>query len=76
MERWTRLVLRFRWPVLAVWLVVIVAGFAANAQLSDLLSNTFTVPGTDSERVRAAAEEWQVEGRARGSADPEVTGGR
>ena len=28
-----------------------------DAKLSPLLSNTFTVPGTDSERVRAVLEE-------------------
>src|SRR3954447_5307228 len=52
MERWTRFVLRHRWPVLGVWAVVLVAGFVANARLAPLLSNEFLVPGTDSERVR------------------------
>jgi putative drug exporter of the RND superfamily len=50
--RWTRLVVRFRWPVIAVWLAVIVVGGYATTHLSPLLSNTFTVPGTDSERAR------------------------
>jgi uncharacterized membrane protein YdfJ with MMPL/SSD domain len=26
MERWTRVVLRFRWPILTGWLVVLLAG--------------------------------------------------
>ena len=52
MEGWTRFVLRHRWPVLGVWLVILVAGFVANAKLAPLLSNEFLVPGTDSERVR------------------------
>jgi uncharacterized membrane protein YdfJ with MMPL/SSD domain len=52
MVRWTRLVLRFRWPIVAFWLAVIAAGFLASLHLSPLLSNTFTVPGTDSERAR------------------------
>src|SRR5438477_7769554 len=52
MARWTRLVLRFRWPILAFWLVAILAGGYATSKLSPLLSNTFTVPGTDSERAR------------------------
>src|SRR4051812_49827437 len=52
MERWTRFVLRHRVPVLAVWAVVLLLGFAANARLAPLLSNEFRVPGTDSERVR------------------------
>ena len=52
MERWTRLILRHRWLVVAAWLVVLLAGGYANAKLSALLSNTFTMPGTDSERAR------------------------
>ncbi|HKG20073.1 MAG TPA: MMPL family transporter, partial [Candidatus Limnocylindrales bacterium] len=44
--------IRFRWAVVAVWLVVLLAGGFASTKLSDLLANTFTVPGTDSERVR------------------------
>ena len=56
MERWTRLVVRFRWPILAGWLVVLLAGGFASTKLSSLLSNTFTVPGTDSERARTILE--------------------
>src|SRR5919201_7132657 len=52
MARWTRVVLRFRWPVLCVWLVVLLVGIYATSKLTPLLSNTFTVPGTDSERAR------------------------
>src|SRR5512133_161362 len=52
MAGWTRAVLRFRWPILAVWLVILLAGGVATSKLSPLLSNTFTVPGTDSERAR------------------------
>src|ERR687887_2022981 len=52
MERWTRLILRNRWLVVAVWVVVLLAGGYANGKLSALLSNTFTMPGTDSERAR------------------------
>jgi uncharacterized membrane protein YdfJ with MMPL/SSD domain len=51
-ESWTRLILRHRWLVVAVWLVVLLAGGYANGKLSALLSNTFTMPGTDSERAR------------------------
>src|SRR5438105_3254135 len=53
MERWTRFVVRFRWPVLALWLVVLLAGGYSSSKLNALLSNTFTMPGTDSERARA-----------------------
>ena len=52
MASWTRIVLRFRWPILGLWLVVLLAGGYASSKVSPLLSNTFTVPGTDSERAR------------------------
>ncbi len=57
MARWTRLVLRFRWPILAFWLAVILAGGYATSRIGSLLSNTFTVPGTDSERVRTVLQD-------------------
>ena len=57
MARWTRLVLRLRWPILGFWLVVLLAGGFATARLTPLLSNTFTVPGTDSERARTILEQ-------------------
>ncbi len=52
MVGWTRVVLRFRWPILAAWLVILLAGGVATSKLPALLSNTFTVPGSDSERAR------------------------
>src|ERR1700746_3302891 len=48
MDRWTRLILRQRRLVLAVWLAVILAGGFASTRLGGLLSNDFRVPGTDS----------------------------
>src|SRR5205823_9528039 len=54
---WTRFVLRHRRALLGAWIVVFLAGGFASSKLSPLLSNTFNVPGTDSERVRAALEE-------------------
>ncbi|MBV8079461.1 MAG: MMPL family transporter [Actinobacteria bacterium] len=56
MARWTRFVLRHRRVVLGVWVVVLLAGGYANSKLTPLLSNTFAVPGTDSDRVRATLE--------------------
>jgi RND superfamily putative drug exporter len=50
-ERWTRAVLRRRVLVLACWAVVVVAGAVASTQLSSLLTNSFTVPGTESDRA-------------------------
>ena len=57
MERWTRLMLRYRWVVVAIWAVILLAGGYASSKLPDLLTNTFTMPGTDSERARAILEE-------------------
>ena len=52
LARWARLVLRHRVPVLAAWLAVLVAGAIASTHLTPLLSNSFDVPGTDSEQAR------------------------
>ena len=57
MERWTRLMIRFRWAVVAGWLVVLLAGGYSATRLSALLSNDFTMPGTDSERARTILKE-------------------
>jgi putative drug exporter of the RND superfamily len=55
--RWTRFVLRLRWAVLGFWLIVLLGGGYASTRLSPLLQNTFTVPGTDSERARHILEQ-------------------
>jgi uncharacterized membrane protein YdfJ with MMPL/SSD domain len=52
MAAWTGFVLRFRTPVLVVWALVAAGGFVAYRHLAPLLSNQFSVPGTDSERAR------------------------
>jgi len=56
MEGWTRLALRLRWPILAAWFVVLLAGGFAFTRLNSLLSNEFSVPGTDSEHARTILE--------------------
>ena len=56
LERSTRVVLRFRFVVLALWLIVLVAGGWASARLPDLLSNSLAVPGSDSDRAQATLE--------------------
>jgi len=50
-ERWTRFVLHHRFVVLGAWIVAFVVAGAASARLSDLLTNRFTLPGTDSQRA-------------------------
>jgi len=51
MERWTRFVLRHRFIVLGLWVVTFVVAGAGSAKLAGLLTNRFTLPGTDSERA-------------------------
>jgi uncharacterized membrane protein YdfJ with MMPL/SSD domain len=57
MERWTRTMIRHRWIVLGTWLVLVAACGAASAGLTDLLTNRFTLPGTDTARAEDILEE-------------------
>jgi uncharacterized membrane protein YdfJ with MMPL/SSD domain len=51
MARWARTMIRFRWAVLSVWIVAIVAGGMASSGLADLLTNRFALPGSGSEQA-------------------------
>jgi uncharacterized membrane protein YdfJ with MMPL/SSD domain len=57
MERWTRAMIRHRWIVLGAWLILFVASGLAASGLSDLLTNRFTLPGTDTKRAEDILEE-------------------
>jgi RND superfamily putative drug exporter len=57
MERWTRFVLHHRLIVLGAWIVAFVVAGAASSRLSDLLTNRFTLPGTDSQRAEQILQE-------------------
>ena len=57
MERLTRLVVRRRRLVLAAWAVVVAASAVAASGLGDLLTNRFSLPGTDTARAEAILEE-------------------
>src|SRR5262245_7762888 len=57
MARWARTMIRFRWAVLTVWLVAFVASGIASAGLSDLLTNRFVLPGSDSDKARNVFQE-------------------
>jgi uncharacterized membrane protein YdfJ with MMPL/SSD domain len=48
--RWTRFVVAHRRSVLAAWLVLIVLGSYGTANVGKLLTNRFSVPGSESER--------------------------
>ncbi|MEA2351168.1 MAG: putative drug exporter of the superfamily [Thermoleophilaceae bacterium] len=52
MEAWTRRIIRNRRKVIAAWLVLFVIGGAATSSLADLLSNRFSVPGSEAEKGR------------------------
>ena len=52
MARWARTMIRFRWAVLAVWVVAVLAAGAASSGLSDLLTNRFVLPGAESDKAR------------------------
>jgi trehalose monomycolate/heme transporter len=81
MERLTRFVLRRRSAVLGAWAVVFLVGGYLSLGLPKLLSNEFTVPGTESERVRMLMKEqfgqrddgsFLVVFRSEDAADPEL----
>jgi putative drug exporter of the RND superfamily len=55
-ERWIRTVLRFRIAVVVAWLAVVAGGIYAAGNLAPLLSNSFAVPGSDSDRARLILE--------------------
>ena len=57
MERLTRLVLRHRRLVLASWGAVFVLSGMVSLGLSDLLTNRFVLPGTDTHRAEVILEE-------------------
>jgi RND superfamily putative drug exporter len=51
MARWARTMIRFRWAVLAAWIVLLVTAGMAASGLSDLLTNRFVLPGAESEQA-------------------------
>jgi RND superfamily putative drug exporter len=57
MERWTRTIIRRRRIVLAAWLAIFAASLVAMSGLSDLLTNRFAMPGTDTAKAEAILED-------------------
>ena len=47
MASWTRGVIRHRKAIIAAWIALFLVGGVAAAGLGDLLSNRFSVPGSD-----------------------------
>jgi uncharacterized membrane protein YdfJ with MMPL/SSD domain len=54
---WTRTIIRHRKKVLLLWVVIFVFGGYGASHLSDLLTNRFSVPGSEAERGRALLSE-------------------
>ena len=50
MESWTRRIIQHRRKVLALWFVLFLLGGAGAANVGDLLTNRFSVPGAEAER--------------------------
>ena len=50
MIRWTGFVIAHRWRILALWFVLFALGAYAASNLGGLLTNRFSVPGSESER--------------------------
>ena len=46
--KWIRVAIRFRAPILAVWLITIVLGVAASVGINDRLTTSLGVPGSES----------------------------
>src|SRR5688572_19484525 len=57
MERWTRAMIRHRRAVLAAWLAIFLVSLVAMSGLSDLLTNRFSLPGTDTAKAEGILEE-------------------
>ena len=53
LERWIRLVIKRRFIVIAIWVALTVVGAFSTTHLSDLLSTSLTVPGTNSAQANA-----------------------
>jgi uncharacterized membrane protein YdfJ with MMPL/SSD domain len=51
MERWTRFVLRHRWAVVGCWLAVFLVSGWVSQGLSDLLTNRFSIPGSETAKA-------------------------
>jgi RND superfamily putative drug exporter len=49
--------IRWRWVVVAVWIVVLLFSLYAMSGLSDLLTNRFSLPGTDTARAERILED-------------------
>jgi uncharacterized membrane protein YdfJ with MMPL/SSD domain len=56
-ERLIRTMLRYRWAVVAGWLAIFAVSLVAMSGLADLLTNRFTLPGTETAKAEDILEE-------------------
>jgi RND superfamily putative drug exporter len=61
MARWTVSVIRHRKAIIAAWIALFLVGGVAAANLGGLLSNRFSVPGSDAERGLALLKDHMHE---------------
>jgi RND superfamily putative drug exporter len=57
MGAWALTMIRFRWAVLAAWIVLVVVSGMAASGLADLLTNRFVLPGAESEKAGQILEQ-------------------
>jgi RND superfamily putative drug exporter len=57
MGAWALTMIRFRWAVLAAWIVLVVVSGIASSGLADLLTNRFVLPGAESEKAGQILEQ-------------------
>jgi len=60
-ERWTRGIVRHRRKVLIAWIVLLIVGGMGAGDLSHLLSNRFSVPGSEAEHGRQILSKYMGE---------------
>ncbi len=51
LESWTRRLLRYRTPIVAIWLLITVVGLVAAGNLNQYLTTSLNVPGSESEKA-------------------------
>ena len=56
MERLTRTMIRYRWAVVATWAVVFLVSGWTMSGLSKLLTNRFSIPGSDTARAESVLQ--------------------
>lgn len=51
LEKWTKSVVKYKYVVISIWLILIVFGYFASVNLNGRLTTSLTVPGSDSAKT-------------------------